>query len=172
MFLLPGATAANERRICCKLLILLVWCAGMLTGIYVSLHNFPNASSWMHSFGGGVSIVSLLICSAFPFVIYAFLISCGLRWLLLPLGFIKAFMYCFCACSVALAYGSGGWLARILLLFSDTVSTTALLWYQFKSINAETINMRTITAACVLLVSLASIFDHYIVTPIAVQILT
>lgn len=172
MFLLPGVTTANERRICCKLLILLVWCTGMLTGIYVSLHNFPNVSSWVHSYDGGVSIVSLLICSAFPFVIYAFLTSCGLRWLLLPLCFTKAFMYCFCACSVALVYGSGGWLARILLLFSNTVSTTVLLWYQFKSIDVGATNMRTITVACVLLVSLSSIFDHYIVTPIAVQILT
>ncbi len=162
-------SAINERRNYCKLVFMLVWSAGMLAGISAALHNISATFSLMRSFSGRVSIVGLLVSVTFPFVISAVIVSFGRYWLLLPLGFVKAFMFCFCACSVTLAYGSAGWLSRSLLMFSDSVITVLLLWCWLRCI--AQCNFRTTGVVMCLLISGAiGVLDYCLVSPLAVQI--
>ena len=164
-----GSSATSERRNYCKIVFILMWCVGMFTGISVALHNSSATFSLMRSLSGGVSIVCLLFSFAFPFVISAVIVSFGQQWLLVPIGFVRSFMYFFCACSVTLAYGSGGWLSRYILMFTDSIISVLLLWFWLKCI-ADQNHTTKRTIVCVLITGIVCAVDYCYISPLAVQI--
>ena len=49
--------------------------------------------------------------------------------------FFKAFSLGYCISGVCILYGSAGWLVRLLLLFSSTVSAPVLYWFWLRHIS-------------------------------------
>lgn len=163
------AATNSDRRNYYKIAFLLIWCVGMLTGISIALHKSSTSFSMMRSFLGRVSIVGLLVSSSFPFVISAIMISLGQHWLLLPLGFIKAFTYFFCVCSVALVYGLSAWLTRYLLMFSASVASILLLWFCLRCITEQRCIVKR-TIICILITGIICVVDYRFVIPMAEKI--
>ena len=103
------------------------WCLGLLCGTILFQRADPSFFSLMRSACvGPVSIVGLLGVSLIPFLLSAFAVFISAHWLLLLICLLKA--GCFAAVSLGImeAFGTAGWLVRILLLFSDSISVILL----------------------------------------------
>ena len=106
------------------------WLLGVLLGFSAALQAGENVAVLMCRISfGSVSIVDLLLSCLFPFLIAAIAAYLSEPWLLLIVCLLKAFLFSFCAFGISLAYGSAGWLVRILLLFSDLILLPILYFY-------------------------------------------
>lgn len=111
-------------------LLSLCWLLGVLLGFLAALQADSCLAALMcRTATGTVSIVGLLFGCFFPFLIAAVAAYLSEPWLLLIVCLLKAFSFSFCAFGISLAYGSAGWLVRILLLFSDLLLLPVLYFY-------------------------------------------
>ena len=83
---------------------------------------------------GSVSIVSLLFCTLFPFLLSAFAVFLSSPLLLILIGFCKSFLFGFLSLGMVLAFGSGGWFARLLLLCGDILLFPLFFWYLYRNL--------------------------------------
>lgn len=121
----------NWSVFCCRTLrswLALIWCVGMLFGALASLTADISYSSTMHAaLFGSLSISGLLAALLLPLLITAFAVYFSKPIWILPLAFLKAFMFAFTATGLMVSFGSAGWLVRLLLMFSDTL-VLPILW--------------------------------------------
>ena len=97
-----------------------VWLSGLVSGVGFSNLAGDSFLSMMRGAAvSSVSIVSLLSISLLPFLISAFSVYMHSFGLLAGLCFIKGCLFAFISMGVFTAFGSGGWLIRILMMFSD-----------------------------------------------------
>ena len=87
--------------------------------------RFAAADSWVSSPAGADLLIRVLI----PFLICAVGILLDQRWIIYGCAFGKAVAMCFASLWVLSCFGSGGWLVRFLLLFTDTLMCG--IWYGF-----------------------------------------
>lgn len=126
----PFSDLPYRRRNGCCFVLAFCWLAGLVCGILVCLSAGSSLSSWMRStVFGSVSIVSLLFAAILPFLLSAFAVYISKPALLLVICFCKAFLFSFVSLGVYQAFGSAGWLIRLLLLFSDCMLIPLLFWY-------------------------------------------
>lgn len=103
---------------------------GILAGLLLFLSEEDSPISLMYRAPNAPgSIVRLLSISILPFLISAAVVSLGRPRLLLPICFVKAFLFAFSYCAVLRAYGSAGWLVQSLLLFGDEAVLPVLYWF-------------------------------------------
>ena len=103
-----------------RLFLAFCWCGGLICGILAySTAGVSFAPMMRGAAFGAVSIAGLLGITTLPFLISAFAVSFSMAWLLFPVCFCKAFAFSFVSMGVLQAFGSAGWLVRLLLLFSD-----------------------------------------------------
>lgn len=121
---------------------------------------------------GSVSIAGLLGITTLPFLISAFAVSFSMAWLIFPVCFCKAFAFSFVSLGVLQAFGSAGWLVRLLLLFSDCAGMPLLYGFWLRHLPGgrpvgvwET---AFLLAACVLLGSV----DYRIISPFLAGLLS
>lgn len=81
-----------------------------------------------------VSIVGPLFVSVFPILLSAYAVFLSNFVLLLPLCFVKAFLFSFASIGISQAFASAGWLIRSLLLFGSWTSLPILYWYWLRSL--------------------------------------
>lgn len=78
---------------------------------------------------GPVSIVSVFASAMLPFLFAFIAVNCKKPFFLLAVCFCKAFFIAHCSFGCYLAFGSGGWLVRLLLQFSDLLLMPVLCWF-------------------------------------------
>ena len=114
----------------------LVWAFGFAAGVIVHCILGPVFSPWMRGiFTKPVSIVSLLSVTCFPYLFSAFAVYIGHRWLLYPICFGRAAVFSLISSGVWAEFGSAGWLAWLLIMFSDLFSLPLLYRYSIRNIS-------------------------------------
>lgn len=122
----------------CRVFLALFWVAGLLCGICVCLLGRSSVSSLMRgAASGAMSIVGLYLVTFFPFLVSAFAVIISWPGLLLPIGFFRAFSYAFTALGITVCYGQAGWLAHILLMFSQWAAMPFLYFFWTRHISGE-----------------------------------
>ena len=114
-------TFLNDRMFLCRLLLISSWILGILCGCFFATQTSDKASLMHMLLQSHMSIVGGLAVSFLPLCISAVIISLNKTALLIPLAFVKAFMYSFSSACVICAFGTAGWLVRLLFLFSDSL---------------------------------------------------
>ncbi len=109
--------------------VILAFC--FLTGLLFGLLLFREAqfsvALMRGALDGTVSIVRLLSVILLPFLFSAFAVYFSKPRALYLIAFLKAMTFAFVSAGVRLSFGSAGWLAQGLMMFSDCL-TLPLLW--------------------------------------------
>lgn len=114
------------------------WMIGIGSGILFAANFGHLFTSLMYcalnSTGSIVGFVSVLL---FPFLVSAFAVFISRPWLLFGICFLKGFSFSAASFGMLLAFPSGGWLLRQLLMFSSLASLPLLFWYWLRHISSE-----------------------------------
>jgi hypothetical protein len=109
-------------------LLAAAWLLGLSAGIFVAIHASTSFFLLMRSaIFCKVSIVCLLLSGSLPFLLSAYAFSFNQDWLVIPVCFLKAFLFSSVACGLLLSYHIIGWFLVIYLLFCD-ICTFPPLW--------------------------------------------
>ncbi len=142
------------------------WIAGLVSGAVTSFYAGDSFVSTMRTAASGcVSISALLSVLLLPLLFSAFAVYiCQIR-LLFPVAFAKAFCFSFIAMAVDSAFGSAGWLVRMLLLFSSGASLPVLWWFWNRSIVSPQDHNLSDFVTAILAIAVIAGFDHWLVAP-------
>ena len=106
------------------------WFAGLLCGVACCAVSSAEIVTLMHrAVSCPASIVGLLNAAMIPFLLSAVFMAFAKPWIIAGICFVKAFLYSFVSIGILMSFGSGGWLLRYLLLFSDCTALPFLVWY-------------------------------------------
>ncbi len=106
-----------------------LWVIGLTLGIrFASFAGDSLLSLMRGSAFGAVSIVNLLAVTLLPFLFSAFAVYIRSACFLAVLCFIKSFSFGFVSTGLVMAWGSAGWLIRLLFMFSDLICLVPLWW--------------------------------------------
>lgn len=118
-----------------------------------------------------VSIVSLLMANLLPFLISALAVYIHKPWLLYGCAFFRSCLLGFVSMGTLMAFGSAGWLVRLLLMFSDVSLAILLYLYWLRHISGlrrfSPVDCGGYAAAALLIGSI----DHCFVAPLLVQLI-
>ena len=161
----------NWRKFC-KLFLALSWHFGLLCGVLITDKCDPDLLSLMRSAVlSRVSIVGLLAVTFLPFLLSAFAVIFSSPWLMIPISFLKAFSFGYCASAVSTSFGSAGWLVRWLLLFSACCSVPVLYWFWLRHISGSQKSLWMDLVLCAVIVLLIGCLDYRVISPFLVKLL-
>lgn len=147
------------------------WLTGLLAGAASAYTAGDILFPLMRSAPGcSVSIVSLLCVACFPFLISAFAVFISQPWLLLAVSFGKAFCFALVSTGILASYGSGGWLLRWLLCFSDCAVLPLLYWYWMRYISGDRAFSGPETGLALCLGLLIASADHHFIVPLLARL--
>lgn len=148
------------------------WCSGLFCGIvlYFSAGD-PSASLMRMAVTGYVSIVDLLMSVLLPFLISALAVYIFKPGLLAVFAFIKACLFAFFSMGTLEAFGSAGWLIRLLLMFSDICMTVVLYLYWMRHVSGQRKFSVTYSGAYGAAALLIGSIDYCFIAPKLAQIL-
>ena len=112
-----------------------------------------------------VSIVGLLSVIFLPFLFSAFAVYLRQPWWLLPIAFCKAFSFALVFLGITAAYGSAGWLMRLLLMFSDLWTLPLLCYFWLRYATGERRLALRVIPSYLCAVLLIAIIDHCLISP-------
>lgn len=147
-------------------LLLILWMIGIILGAFAgSSFSASSVSLMKRALFTPVSIVSLFVCAAIPFALTAAAVFCCRFWLIYFLCIVKAFVFAYTGSVCLACFGSGGWLARILLFFTQ-ISTVPALWYVWLSLcpGKRKLNRFNISLLLLHIVSVVAL-DYYKIVP-------
>ncbi|MBR3978868.1 MAG: hypothetical protein IKJ94_04515 [Oscillospiraceae bacterium] len=148
--------------------ISLAWIFGLLAGLLVALRTVTIHNTWTRSLQQSeLSVVGFLATLIFPYFLSAILFKVSLWEMILPLIFLKAFSYSWCATSIVCMFGHSGWLFRLLLLFSDSLSVSCLLWFWIRNYSGNSVSGWRDLLLCFCLVLALGCFDCCLISPFA-----
>jgi hypothetical protein len=104
------------------------WFGGLLCGCLLFDHSGSMTLLMEQAASLGVSLRNLMIANGIPFLFSAFAMYIRKPELLPALAFFKGCMFACVSMGALVAFGSAGWLVRLLLMFSD-LFLTGLLYY-------------------------------------------
>lgn len=145
----------------------LFWSAGLFAG-FIFYRNTGNSSVSLMcgALNCAVSIVSLLSVILLPFLLSAFAVYFSRPYLLLVIAFVKAFSLAFVSAGLNTAFGAAGWLAQLLLMFSDCC-TVPILWLYWLRYGEKSCKFSLKGTFCtIFVVCMVGFFDFYFVSPI------
>ncbi len=155
-----------------KQLLILLWIGGAILGCFSSLHISDSTLHLMRSsFSGDVSIVWLLFAANLPLVLSYTAIRFRMPVLLLPLIFLKSYTFSLCFSCVAFAFGSAGWLMRVLCLSPDICSTLLLVWFLLNNYHYEQKECSLDFWICVAVNVMIGFIEYFMVSPFTVSLL-
>lgn len=155
-----------------KYLLFLSWCIGLLLGVSAAANAGSNLPTMIRSATlCPVSIPGLLASTVFPFLCSAYAVSFSEPWLLLPISTLKAFSFSFCAFGVNLAFGSAGWLVRLLFLFSDACVIPLLFFYWLRHFDNTPAHPDKELLGCIIAAIAIGAADYCLVSPFLVELI-
>ena len=163
---LSSSAPLQERRKKDRLLLAFFWCAGLFCGMSGYLTAGMSFLPWMRgAVLGSVSIVGLLGITILPFLISALAVSFSIPWLQLLVCFCKAFLFSFVSLGVWQAFGSAGWLAWLLLMFSDCMGMPLLYGFWLRHLSGDSAVGRLETGCYLAAFVLLGSVDYRIISP-------
>lgn len=149
-----------------------LWFIGCLFGLLVYRFNEALFSALMRSaINSSVSIVGLSCIIFLPLLITAFAVKFSKPHILLFTCFLKGLLYFLCVLSAHGAFGSAGWLAQMILMFSDNCAVVLLwvLWLRYCLRRGACFRSLMILAFCVCVLVVG--MDIFFVSPLSVSLL-
>lgn len=154
------------------LLLAFFWCLGLILGVCSSgMAGEPLLSLMRTAASGRVSIFGLLTAILLPFLLSALAVFLNQFWLFLPIAFGKAFLLSFTGYGVFAAFGSAGWLIRLLLMFSDCCSAPLLLWLWMHCVAGSRKPLFSVSGPALLALAIGSV-DFYVVSPFLAMLIS
>lgn len=149
------------------------WTLGLLSGAACSVSASDSIVPLMHAAAECcVSITGLLTAILLPFLLSALAVFIQVPRLIYPIAFCKAFLVSFLGLGVMIAYGSAGWLVRLLLMFGDCCITPLLFWYWNRQLSAQHRRSFGLTTTVFLAALCIGSFDYCIVTPFLAAVIS
>lgn len=156
----------------CTPLLALFWGAGLLLGVGLACQAGDSIFSLMRiAASRRVSIVGLFSSILLPFLLSAAAVYLHGASLLLPVSFLKAFSFGFCAVTVMKAFGSAGWLVCRLLLFSDCCLMPVLFWFWLRHIRGGRRSVKMDMRLCAILIAAVGSIDYFLISPFLMSII-
>ena len=156
-----------------KMFLALSWLLGLgLGGLVFRYAGAPLLSLMPLAVNNQLSIVSLFLSTSLPFLLCAFGVHLLQPWLVMTVCFGKALLYGFLVCGVFAAFGSYGWLIRLLLLFTDSLACVLLYGYAHRHITAVFPAPLWSLTFCELAIGLFVYLDFSYVSPLLRQLLS
>lgn len=150
------------RQIAC----FLAWTAGLFLGVFLANHVHENYYLLMRMAAKSrVSIVGLLTSAALPFLFLFYFAYIRRFWPIITICFLKGFLFCFGAAAVSIAFGSAGWLVRLLLQFTDVCLIPVFSWLVLRHCSAGARPLQKDAVICGTLVVLICSLDYCVVSP-------
>ena len=154
---------AHERM---PLVVAFCWFAGLLCGVACCAVSSAEIVALMHrTVSCPASIVGLLNAALIPFLLSAVSMAFAKPWIIAGICFVKAFLYSFVSIGILMSFGSGGWLLRYFLLFSDCAALPFLVWYWSRPVSVP-VRPRWIAAVLLLILAAVTALDYRIIAPI------
>ncbi len=153
------------------ILFSLLWLAGLVCGGYIA--KFASSSYLLLMRGtisGSVSIVGLLGGVLLPFLCVILCVIISRPKLIYGICFLKACLYSFTGFAMMAAFGSAGWLVRLLLQFTDTGALAVFCWFALRHLDGSRKGLAVDGAVCAALVCCLGWFDYCCVAPILVSL--
>ena len=152
-------------NVCRKYRIILVihWLLGLLTGIFLALTadiHFPPLM--LSVFCDRMSIVCFLAAFLLLLLISFFSALLSQRYLLFPLAFVKAFLFAFAGAMLMNTFSASGWLMQLLLMFSDLLILPIFWWLWLMERSEGMLYAYAVAAAGIVLIVL---LDYALITP-------
>lgn len=133
MFKLIFSKSVASRR---RFFLLLAWLSGLISGLYLSQYSYHAHYMHLGQFASFVITGNSLLVSVFAPAIISYVI---VRYLsakaILPLAFLKAFIFSFTSCCISFLWGSAGWLVWFLFFSSDAVLIILLMFFWIRNIS-------------------------------------
>ena len=164
-FFLPSSSFHSRKDP--SVLLAFGWILGSVIGLLLAVNCDPSVIYGIRGIlAGEFSVWRMIFVIISPLVISFLAISHFSIWLLIPIAFVKGMAYAFVSALVFIAWGSAGWLIRLLLIFSDTVSAPVLLYFWLSSCRSgsKDLGLRFIPAASWII--LACAIDYRYVSPL------
>lgn len=156
---------SNYRNL--RFLLILCWPVGLLSGASSAFLCKDTLSLFLRQviFCGDYSFSGLLFIRLLPILITILVFSYSRPFLLIPLAFLKAFVFSFIAVSVTFAFGLSAWLISTLLLLCEGL-TLSVLWFTWFVVLSGAVSYihHEFTFSCVIVV-LVFLFDYLYIAP-------
>ena len=144
----------------------LCWLSGIGLAALIRTTNtccaiLPAGSASLHR----SSFPSLIVVLTLPHILAELFFYFGKFSWLMPLIFLRAFLFGFIYFSIALIYKDASWIAHSLIMFADSIA--CILWLYFLLNHAEGKHSKShIDFLFIALLSLiVGIIDYYLLTP-------
>lgn len=149
-----------------------LWICGILCGIFTFLSAEPLLFPLMRRIPSeSASIVRLLCIGAFPFLISILMVSIMNANCVLAICFGKVFLFSFVSIGLLRAFGSAGWLVRLLLLFSNSFSMCFLYFLSLQALSYKRSSNQFILLLLFTLDILFRSFDYRIISPFLARLI-
>ena len=155
-----------------SVLLACFWSGGLVFAITLFFYAGDSTVSLMRQAACcQVSIVSLLMANLLPFLISALAVYIHKPWLLYGCAFLRSCLLGFISMGTLMAFGTAGWLVRLLLMFSDIGLAVLLYLYWLRYISGlrrfSAVSSGGFAAAALLVSSI----DHCLITPFLVRLI-
>jgi len=142
------------------------WTAGLFLGVFLANHVHDNYFLLMRMAAKSrVSIVGLLTSAVLPFLFVFYFAYIRRFWPIIAVCFLKGFLFCAGAAAVSVAFGSAGWLVRLLLLFTDICLLPIFSWLVLRHCGASARPLQKDAVICSAMVLLICSLDYCVVSP-------
>lgn len=145
---------------------------GLLSGTFLGVFFSDNYGFLMRmATMCRVSIVGLGTALLLPLLLSFVCIHCGRPKLLYGICFFKSLMLGLCAMGCFCAFGSGGWIVRLFMQFSDLITFPILCWFMLRCISNSGKTVRRDYIVCNGVFLLAGILDFFYISPYLVMLI-
>ena len=159
----------TNRRIC-GIFLAIVWVIGLALGAVLSMQAGDRYFLLMRwAADRQVSIVGFLASAFLPFMLSALAVYISKPILLYGICFADAFLLSLCGCVAMTAFGSAGWLVRLLLQFSDCCMAPILFWFSIRCISGS--SFWKDFSLCAVISALVGSIDYCFVSPFLVMLI-
>lgn len=153
----------NEKN---TILIFLACLSGLILGtVFANFAGNAYIGLLVRSVSTPVSFAGLCISAVLPILLAVFLERFGFAKYLWMLCFWKAFLLGACSFGCYLAFGSGGWLVRMLLQFSDLLLFPVLVWLCLRSGKGKNGALLQMPWVCIVIAVAVCFIDFAYISP-------
>lgn len=149
-----------------QIVCLLAWTAGLFLGVFLANYAHENYFLLMRMAAKSrVSIVGLLTSAMLPFLFVFYFAHIRNFWPITVICLMKGILFSFGAVAVASAFGSAGWLVRLLLQFTDICLIPIFSWLVLRSCVKDAGRLQKDAVICSAMVALICSLDYCVVSP-------
>ena len=146
-----------------------VWILSILLGAIAVIFTSDLHMVIVSAIGMMPSPALLCIVNTFPGLLLIVLFAAQKFSLVFATMFLYGLFHGFCGMGIVLAYGSGSWLIRCLLLFSSGAVSVLLWWLILSCVHRRCLSR--LAFGYVLLSSFVSFFDYIVISPFLIGII-